>query len=184
VHSNLRGAVAVVAVLSSACALSADNEVPTRPAFRFGLGGGRASIETDDASLDDSTVALELFIGWEFNRYLAIEGGYMYGGKVEEESAVVLDDTGGFYVSAIGSFPIDDVMSAYARAGWLDWSHDRELHTGSDTLVAKNAGDSGLLFGAGFAALIEGTLVRVEYRIADLEDTDLGLLSLAVAWRF
>jgi OmpA-OmpF porin, OOP family len=181
-RSELMVIVGAAAMMASAPACGADEQ--TGSAFRFGLGGGRASIEPDDVNINDSTVVLELFLGYEFNRYFALESGYMYSGRVEEESVAVLDDTGAIYVSALGSLPIDDDMSVYARVGWLDWETDQEIRTDGEVLVVKNAEDDGALFGAGFAVMVEDALVRVEYRITDLDETDLSFLSLALVWRF
>jgi OmpA-OmpF porin, OOP family len=170
--------VGMTAVLPPASALSADQ---AESSFRLGLGAGRASIELEDADADDTTVGLELFLGYELNEYVAIEGGYLYGGEVEEESVAVLGNTGGPYVSVLGSYPIEEDMSAYVRVGWLDWNADRK---DADILDDTSADDNGALFGVGFGVLVEDALVRIEYRMADLDDTDLNFVSLALAWRF
>jgi hypothetical protein len=47
--------------------------------------------------------------------------------------------------------------------------------------VKKDGSDP--IFGIGAAAEVEGAQVRLEYRMAELDDTDYNLVSLSVVWR-
>jgi OmpA-OmpF porin, OOP family len=165
-------------------AISAEQEYLSQSALRFGAGGGRVKVEA--ASLHGSTSAWDFFGGFEFNPYFAVEAGYLKFGKAKDVVADVVfeDDTKALYASVIASFPLDDDVDIYARLGLLDWETDREARQDGVVLVRQKTDGNDLLYGGGIAAMIDEALLRLEYRVADLDDSDLRLISLAVAWRF
>lgn len=186
-RTKLIGILGTLGLLSAAPAFSAGADgFMSESAWRFGIGGGRLTIEADDLDLKGSATAWEVFGGFEFNRYLAIEAGYIDGGKAKDNvgDIVIEADTRALYASVLGSLPVGDVVSLYARAGVMDWKSDQEARSDGDVLLAVDVDGTDPFFGAGIAALIEGALLRLEYRIADLDDTDLTAVSLAIAWRF
>lgn len=152
----------------------------------LGLGVGRVTIETDEVGLKGSSTAWEIFGGIEFNRYFALEAGYMDGGKIKDTvlGAVVEADTTAFTVSAVGTIPINDVLGIYGRAGAMRWKSDQSLRFEGETLLKGDVDGTDAYFGAGLAVGLDGALLRVEYRIADLDDSDLSLINASVVWRF
>jgi OOP family OmpA-OmpF porin len=185
-RSELMFLTGAVAMLVSVPAFSAEGGFLSASAIRFGVAGGRVLIKADDVDLRGRTGGWELFGGFEFNRYFAIEAGYIIGGKAKDnvEGIVIEDDTSMLYASAIGSLPLGDTASVYARAGLLDWKSDRETRLDGVVLATENVDGNDPFVGAGFAAMIDDALLRLEYRMADLDDTELRFVSLAIAWRF
>lgn len=154
-------------------------------AARFGLGAGRATVEMDDYDLEGDSTAWEVFGGWEFNRYIAIELGYLDAGTADDEMEGVRfeADATAIAASIVGSLPIGDTFSLFGRAGYLHWESEQRATDGELSASADFDGNDPF-FGAGIAANWEGALVRLEYRIASLDDSDISLISLAMAWRF
>jgi OmpA-OmpF porin, OOP family len=183
---KLHAAAIALALLASAPAFGAEDNFLAHSAWRFGFAGGRAQIKADDSDLSGRTGDWELFAGFEFNRYLAVEAGYLIGGKAKDEveGVVFEDDTSARYACAIGSLPLSEAVTVYARGGVLDWESDREARRDGVVLAAEKADGTDPFVGVGFAALIDDALLRLEYRRADLDDTRLTFVSLGVAWRF
>lgn len=154
--------------------------------FRFGIGAGKATIEVDEFDLEGSATAWEAFGGYELNQYLALEVGYIDGGSADDTilGATVRADTTAIVGSVLGSLPIGETFSVYGRTGYMKWDSEQAVVLDGVTIATSDVDGSDPFFGAGVAALVDNSLVRLEYRIADLDDTDLSLISLAIAWRF
>lgn len=155
-------------------------------AARFGIGAGRATIEADDFDLEGRATAWEIFGGYEFNEYLAIEAGYINGGKAKDsiQGIVVEANTSAIAASVVGSVPVSEAISFFGRAGYMHWESDQQARFDGDVLATADVDGNDPFFGAGVAWGLDGALLRFEYRIASLDDSDLSLLSLAVVWRF
>jgi OOP family OmpA-OmpF porin len=153
---------------------------------RFGVSVGRETLKADDYGLDAHSTAWEVFGGYEFNKYLAIEAGYIDGTTAKQSipGGALEIDASGYYGSVVGSLPFAEVFSVYGRAGYLHWKADEYAHADGGTANGSVNGDDPI-FGVGIAYEGEGNaLLRLEYRIADLDDTDLSLISVGIAWRF
>lgn len=155
-------------------------------AFRFGLGVGKATIEVDDFDVEGSDTAWEVFGGYELNQYLAFEVGYIDGGSPDDTflGVTVRADTTAIAGSILGSIPIGETFSVYGRAGYMHWESEQVAVLDGVTIASDDVDGDDPFFGAGVSALVDTALVRLEYRVADLDDTDLSLISLAIAWRF
>lgn len=157
-----------------------------QPHFRVGIGAGQATIEADDFDLEGRSTAWEGFVGYEVNKYLAIELGYIDGGSAEDTilGATVRADTSAIVGSVVGTLPIGDTFSLYGRVGYMKWDAAESATLDGVTIATADVDGNDPIFGAGVAALVEGSLIRIEYRAADLDDTNLSLISLSIAWRF
>jgi OmpA-OmpF porin, OOP family len=154
--------------------------------FRLGIGAGKATIEADDFDLKGKSTAWEVFGGYEINDYLAFEVGYIDGGSADDTvlGATVRADATAIVASVLGSIPIGETFSVYGRAGYMHWKSEETAKFEGETIATEDVDGNDPFFGAGVAAMIDESLVRLEYRLADLDDTDLSLISLAIAWRF
>lgn len=155
-------------------------------AFRLGIGAGKATIEADDIDLEGKATAWEIFGGYELNPYVAFELGYIDGGSADDtiDALTVRADTTAIAGSVIGSMPVGETFSVYARAGYMHWKSEEALIDSGVTVATLDVDGNDPFFGAGLAAKVDDGLLRLEYRIADLDDTDLSLISLAIVWRF
>ena len=158
--------------------------------LRLGFGFGFSNIQNDNidpvnGSFDERGTAVEGFVGYEFNRWLAVEAGYINGGNPAKEFVDGADrlEVKGFYGTVVGSLPVTDVLSFYGRAGLFTW--DAEATLSQDGVIFARGKDDGSdpIFGVGAAAEFEGAQIRLEYRLAELDDTDFNVVSLSVVWR-
>lgn len=178
---TIAGVGALVLLSSTAAAQESES------AFRFGIGAGKVTIEADEVDLKGDAWGWEIFGGYEFNRYIAVEVSYLDGGEADDvigEGVKVVADTYGYAASVIGSLPVSDSVSVYARAGFLKWKADESLKVDGEPVLTEKVDGSDPIFGVGVAGLLEGAWVRLEYRIADIDDTDLSMIGASIAWRF
>lgn len=205
-----------------------DNELPAQPLEEssksgkeprksisgFYTGGGLlvgnvTATEDDwwdsDSETGDSDLGFVLNGGYRFNRYFALELGYLDGGKPEFDDQyfqrrvdVELDLTAVEF-SAVALLPFRDRFEVYAKAGLSFWDADADQiqqisgfpptrfqtsDDGTDLLIA---------FGAGITFL-EDWYARVEYQAFSIDDDLLlldsdysasyGALAVEVHYRF
>lgn len=89
----------------------------------------------------------------------------------------------GFMGSVVGTLPINDTVSAFARVGLLAWESklyaDDGLFYIEDELDGEDA-----IFGGGIAITNALATFRAEYRYAKLDETKMHMLSANFFWRF
>jgi len=183
------GKIVFAAILgaSSASAIADSGD----SAARFGIGAARVQVDMDDYDVKGSGTGWEIIAGWEFNRYLAIEASYLDAGNVNDKvyfdglgEVKLKADTNAVTASVIGTLPINAMFGVYGRAGIMHWKSKQSASAfGQSVSLGDFDGDDGI-FGVGVAAEIETALLRLEYRIAKLKDSDLSAASLSLVWRF
>jgi OOP family OmpA-OmpF porin len=179
------GAVLSVAMMAPAIA-AADS------GFYLGVGAGGATLEANlgdtgipglPASIDEDDTAVKVFAGYYFDLpvvTLGVEGAYTDFGEPEIDvnlGQVTLETTGlaVWGTAAFGLGPVD----VYGKAGFLSWDAEASLLGES---ASEDGTDPG--YGVGVRFNISKIEVRGEYEMFDLDDADLSMLSLGVAFRF
>ena len=169
--SPISRTIALLLLSAVAGAAQADN------GFYVGGGGGQSFV--DEGAYDDEDTAFSLFGGYELNRYFAVEGGYADFGEIEPNAGTALEaDT--FHLTAVGTFPVNDVFSLYAKAGAHRWDADTSLSIlgGDDTGTDPTYGIGGQYrFNDRFA-------LRAEVSRFELEDTDVDVAQLQARFDF
>jgi OOP family OmpA-OmpF porin len=146
--------------------------------FYAGAGVGQSFV--DEGVYDDEDTAFSVFGGYEFNPYIGVEAGYVDFGKVQADKRMgpeLEGDTA--YLTAVGTLPITDSFSAYAKAGFHSWNLDSDLVSNSD--------DSGTdpTYGLGVQYRFTDRLaLRGEYSRFEAEDADVDLASVQVRFDF
>lgn len=202
--------IAVTAAMCSSAAVAAT------PGWYLGgnLGLSRAEIDKDKIrrglegegfsvssfSDDHRDLGYKLFGGYQFNRYLALEGGYFDLGKFDFEATTAPPgslkgniDITGFNLDLVGAFPLSSRWSVFGRGGVTqEEAKDRFSGTGAvdvtDSRRKKSA--TNYKFGAGLEyAVTDAIGLRAEaerYRINDAvgNEGDVDLYSLGVVYRF
>lgn len=148
--------------------------------FYAGAGVGQAFV--DEGAYDDEDTAFSVFGGYQFNRYFGLEAGYADFGKIEPDVAGPALEGDSAYFTAVGTLPITDRFSAYAKAGLHRWNVDTSLPglTGNDD-------DSGTDPTYGLGAQYRFTdrvALRGEYSRFEVEDLDADLAQLQVRFDF
>ena len=181
-----------------------------------GFNGGQSRARIDDSriaagllmdgfttpSIDDENrhFAFKSFGGYEFNRYFALEGGYFnlgrFGFRADTLPAGSLHGDikiQGANFDAVGSLPIGDKFSLFARAGVIYAnSQDSFVGTGSVAVLDPSPRRWAANYKFGFGAEYDFTRfigMRIEaerYRIDDAVGNkgDVDLFSTGLVYRF
>lgn len=146
-----------------------------------GIGAGQLRLEDSGFEADDT--AVKLFGGWRFNRNFALELAYIHGGSPEDRIAGVnvTADPRAMQVSGVGSLPITDNFHVYARAGVLSWRN--EINIADDATIRTDGEEFAWGVGTSVDVGNRGS-IRLEYEGADLDGTDISLITLSGVIRF
>jgi opacity protein-like surface antigen len=155
------------------------------------IGGNYGYLKVDsDDDFDDNNDVWQGLIGYRFNEFFALEGGYTdfgsYGGNLANA------DTDGYSAAVKGILPLTDSIEFFAKAGqiWYDTEYSVAGVTGSSDDEALFAG-AGLNF-----KLSEQLLLNAQYTWYDAElsaddldedsdfDTNFNQASVGVEYRF
>jgi hypothetical protein len=163
---------------------------------------------------DNNRFTYGVGFGWALNKYLAVELGLRGGSEFNSnhyESLMTANpedyitshlELGGFEGSIVGTFWLTDKIGFFGRAGMFGWDAKELLSVGNtetDTRpaakVVHKASDKGFdpMFGAGVQTVLDGALIRLEYRYAEigdlaesgvftLTDTTLNSFELSIVW--
>jgi OOP family OmpA-OmpF porin len=180
----------------------------------FNAGQSRATIDdgriaagllsdgftTTSINDDNSHFGFKVFGGYEFNRYFSLEGGYFNLGQFGFTADTIpagslhgdLKLQGG-NIDLVGSLPLGDKFSLFARAG-LNYAEAKDsfIGTGSVTVIDPSPQKSAANYKFGVGAEYDFTRsvgIRIEaerYRIDDAVGNkgDIDLYSLGLVYKF
>lgn len=141
--------IAAIATLAAPLAAQADNAY-------FGANVGRAEqkISIDDATTKENATGFKLYGGYDFNRNVGIEGGYVDFRKVEKSALGygASSKPESIYVAATGTLPLGEQFALFGKAG-VAYSHT-EVNAwvpGASATTTKNQGNLMIGVGASFA---------------------------------
>jgi len=166
-----------------------------------------------DCTSNDTSTGWKLFAGYQFNPYLAVEGGYVDLGNFKISAsgnfagpplppgpgmASGSDKASGFNLDAVGTLPINDQFGLIGRIGVFAWSLDASAtasQTNAVPTLSASTSDkpsgTGADFGVGAKFDFNGVAgVRVEWqRFKSIgNDTtgksDVDLISASLLYRF
>lgn len=140
-----------------------------------------AGLRTTTMSLDESDTAFKLFGGYQFNRYLAVEGGYFDLGKFGFTSTTLPAGSlhgqiklRGFNLDLVGTLPLSERLSVIGRVGaQVARASDSFSGTGAVQVLGPNPSKRDINYKVGLGLQYEvnpSFLVRGEaerYRIND-----------------
>lgn len=153
------------------------------------------------SSLDKTDTAYKIQVGYQFNQYFAVEGGYVNLGKTDYSAsftgggANANAKVSGLNIAALGILPISDSFSLFGKAGLIDAKVETTVSANG---LGGSANDSSTArkwkanWGAGATYSINKQLgIRVEYeqfsKLGDANTTgeaDVNLFSAGVAYKF
>lgn len=171
----------------------------------FYVGGGLGRSEFREfcsnfgAACDDKDLSWNVFAGYQFNRYWAIEGGYSNFGEATSSGFLVggapitvTAETTAFELVGVGSLPLGDAFSIYAKAGIFRYESDGSASGG----IVGSASDSGteLTFGLGAQyAFARNLAARLEWQryfnvgsgaFLGVPKADIGVWRLGARYKF
>jgi OOP family OmpA-OmpF porin len=203
-------AAVAVAVALSPMAVADDS------GWYAGFNAGQAKAKIDDARIasglagsgfnttsignDDRHIGFKLFGGYEFNHYLALEGGYFDLGRFGFTANTLPVGTlhgetklKGLNFDLLGAVPIGDKFSVFARAG-LIYAEAKDSFAGTGSVAVldptPHTRKSNYKFGLGaeydFTASLGMRVEAERYRIDDAVGNkgDIDLLSAGLVFRF
>ena len=155
----------------------------------FYLGGsvGNAGVDVEFdpqlPSFDETDNAYKLFAGYNFQLTalsLGIEGAYNNFGKPSadfEGVSLAIEPTGFtvFGVAALGLGPVD----VFGKVGYLAWDYDA-IEDGE--IFSDDGSDTG--YGVGLRFNVGSIQIRGEYEVYEVDEADLSMVSVGIAYRF
>jgi len=184
-----RASVPVALMVAGLCAVPAVSNADS--GFYVGGSIGRSLLQSDivdpdlgSIDFDDGASAWKGFAGFNIDAFiidLAIEGGYVNFGKPDDSIAGdnVEFDVDGWDVFGLAGLELGPV-GVFAKAGFIDWSADASFN---GTRIGSDSGTDPA-YGIGARFSLFSAEVRAEYEYFDVEDIDLSLVSVGVAWTF
>ena len=144
-----------------------------------GFEAGSANMAIDDVSTEFEDVNLRAFLGYQLNRYFAVEGGLSMMPFDDLLSDVA--DISGVDVSVLAKLPITPRMSAYARLGYWDW----EVSSSYNGTTFDWFGDTDMLYGIGMEYNISNRFkLRFDATRYEASDAEIDTLSGSIAYNF
>jgi OOP family OmpA-OmpF porin len=166
-------------LLSAALGVTAFSANAQDKGFYAGAGVGQSLV--DEGSYDDEDTAFSVFGGYQLNKYLGLETGYVDFGKIEptDNGTALESDTA--YLTAVGTLPITDKFLAYAKAGVHSWNVDEEM----PGLIGSDDSGTDPTYGLGAQyRLTDKVALRGEYSRFEMEDLDVDLAQMQVRFDF
>lgn len=165
------------------------------------LDGTDSSLAGFQSSTKKTDTAYKLQLGYQFNKYLALEGGYINFGKATYNSSANIGHRSvefkaeGINIDAVGILPVTDRLSVFAKAGAIyakvtnNWDTQTTSYTGSgstDSTDLKGTWGIGTSFD-----VTKDLAVRAEFeqfhKLGKQDKTgeaNVNLISAGVAYKF
>lgn len=186
---TLAGLISLASFSAFSHADSLDKNDSAENGVYVGANYGYLKVDGDD-DFDDENDVIQGLVGYRFNQYFALEGGYINFG--EYGSNLSNAETDGYTAGLKVTFPIADRVELYAKGGQLWYSTDYEVLG-----FSGNQDDEGVFAGAGVAFKVtDRFLINAEYTWYDAEvsvsnitdgadtESDFKQASLGVEYRF
>ena len=156
------------------------------PGRYSGIAIGATGIDVNNTSFDETDVGFKWFGGIMVTPNLGLELAYIFGGTIDASSGPVRAvESNAFTIEAVGSIPLGEKFSLYAKAGIGFY----------DAYVATRAGgyysnsDEDFIYGAGGSLAINKKFeLRLEWQELGFSTSaykgDFSVLSLGFAVKF
>lgn len=165
-----------------------------------------AGLAVSGTSVDDTDTGWKLFAGYQFNKYFALEGGYVNLGRFDANTTVTavngnpitptsisanIKVKDGLYFDAVGILPVSETFSVFGKLG--AYSLKTELSaSAAGASASDSARNSDLTYGVGVNYSFSKDLkMRGEWerfeKVGDANKTgqsDIDLLSLGLTYQF
>ena len=160
--------------------------------FYLGASAGSATLQAsiDDivipdlpTGIDEDETGYKVFLGYNFDLpvvNLGIEGGYVNFGEpsIDILNEELLIETSGVNLWGIIGVDIGPV-ELFGKLGYLSWDIEAQI---VDDKLTDDGADMG--YGVGLGVNISKIQLRAEYEVYELDDVDLSMVSVGIAFRF
>lgn len=141
--------------------------------------------EVEDFDIDDDDFGWKAYAGVDVLPWLAVEGGFVDFGEVEEAGTdvTVRSNLDGWDAFAVGKIPLG-IVDLFAKVGLISYDLDVDFDADDFDEGFSSSGED-LAYGAGVAVRLDNVGVRAEVERFDIDDVDeLYLLSIGAELRF
>lgn len=134
----------VIAAALSSTAFGQQFGVPGESGFYGGLGVGQSNSETNAGPIagakDDKDTAWKAFGGYQFNRYFAVEAGYIDLGRatVVGPAGAASFNSEAWQASVVGSLPVNQQFAFTGKLGVAQTKTDTVGNIGATQIVASD----------------------------------------------
>jgi len=171
-YKNTLTALSILATMLAAAQPAAAGE--------WYLGGSVSQAYVDEKGLDDNDTGGKIFGGYRINKNFAIEGSYYDFGNLEEGANKLSID--GFGLGVVGSMPLSDSFSVFAKVGIHAWDADI---SGPIVSQFSDDSDSDVFFGGGLDyAINRRWTVRGEFERYVVDEFDYDVGSVGIIYNF
>lgn len=156
---------------------------------------------SSSTSIDSTDTGWGLDVGYQFNKWLAVEGGYIDLGRFDYDSRLPASAPGaisgrvkseGARLTAVGIIPLEHDFSLFGKAGIYDLRTRLEAGSSNGTDLGASHNHAGGTFGVGASYDITKAIsARVEWnRFLNANDNsatgkaDIDLVSAGLVYRF
>jgi OOP family OmpA-OmpF porin len=179
---EIRHSALALALLAFGTAAHADDH----GGFYAGSGAGLYFVEIDDVDYDESAATVRAFGGYRLNEYVSFEAGFTHlfesSGDIFGVKAKL--DGIAWDMSVRPMLPLNEQFEMFGVLGWTRYEFDVSASGGGITVSDKES-ESDLMYGlGGLFNVTDNWSVRGEWIMVDVDDADLGMLSVSATYRF
>lgn len=146
----------------------------------------------DDYSLSKTDTTYSLGIGFDINKFFAVEVGFRDLGTLKEDgddydfSWSTKLDTTAIQASVVGKLPVSDVFDIYGRLGFAKLDMDYKYSEDNGYRESSSESENKAFFGVGASYSITPEFaIRAEYnQYAKIDDLKLSALTVGATYRF
>lgn len=152
-----------------------------------GFNFGQSKYDVTAASANTRTEGWKVYGGYQFNKYLGVEGGYANLNDLTARTGALRTetDTDAWTLAAVLSYPLTEKISIMGKLGAAYMLSDIDSKNGA--AVTVRTGDDGFEpnYGVGMSyALLENLDIRAEWERFDRDDQNIDLMSAGMAIKF
>ncbi|WP_104203542.1 porin family protein [Billgrantia saliphila] len=200
-NRTLLTVIAASTALLAATGAQAQANQPHEQYAYLGLGVGFSSLENDreevdnfiesgasDFDLDDEDNSWKAFVGYQFNRYMAVEAFYADLGRVQLRGNNVANtdlESTAYGASLVGQLPLTSWFAPFAKVGAASWETDVDGNLGDASLDLEDNDGVDPVYGLGAQFTFSPVLIRAEYERYDFDsDYTIDSFTASVGLRF
>ncbi|WP_296749358.1 outer membrane protein transport protein [Thiobacillus sp.] len=153
-----------------------------------GLGIGQSKYgDIDEASANTRSEGWKVYGGYQFNKYLGIEGGYANLNDMTARTGAVVTNLAAdaWTLGAVLSYPVTEKLSVMGKLGAAYVLADARVKNGAALTVRSGDDSYEPNYGVGVSyALLDNLNLRLEWERFDRKEYDIDLVTAGLALKF
>jgi long-subunit fatty acid transport protein len=152
-----------------------------------GVNFGQSRYSDANDTANSRTEGWKVYGGYQFNKYLGVEGGYANLNDMTDKTGTVTTnmDTDAWTLAAVVSYPLTDKFSVMGKLGGAYMLTDIDIKDGSALTVRVGDDSFQPNYGVGVSyALLDFINLRAEWERFDTDDSNIDLMTAGIAMEF